>query len=263
MKNVKLTTTAKDILSLVNYVCSKRTNLDYTLCNESEVQLEYPFPESAPKWIVPVTFHNQNAGDETQIKYFIFDHEFCSLYVQNENPNIFIRSVLRDRNSITWLSVFHHWRIKQDALGNYIVVTVFNIPKTESSIQLTNRNFYESTPRCPVLFLTCQDIMNAFPFKEIISQVKSIELKVTNYNEVVWLLTQQTGKKYVIYPFILHRFYDELEDLIHIEELRDPQVGENFLVHHQMSDIIFPLIAFKMENEQELSVLSFGKMKLK
>ena len=50
-----------------------------------------------------------------------------------------------------------------------------------------------------MLFLTGDDVIDAFPFREVVNHAKNIELKVTSYNEPVWLLTQKNGKEYVIY----------------------------------------------------------------
>ena len=48
-----------------------------------------------------------------------------------------------------------------------------------------------------------------------------------------------------------------------VEELRDPKKDEEFLVWHYLGGyIIYPVIAFKVKNEQELSVLRFSEMKL-
>ena len=94
--------------------------------------------------------------------------------------------------------------------------------------------------------------------------MKSIELKVTSYDEPVWLLTQKNGRQYVIYPCALHRFCDKL-NVTHdfAGELRNPQKNEEFLVYHSIGgEVICSLIAFKVKGEQELSLLRFSEMNL-
>ena len=67
MKTTKTITTAKDILALVNFICSHKAGLEYKLCDEKDIRLEYHLPDDAPRWIVPLTI----SGKE-EIKYFIF-----------------------------------------------------------------------------------------------------------------------------------------------------------------------------------------------
>ena len=45
MKTVETITTAKDILALVDFVCSQETEREYKLCDEQEIRLEYSFPK--------------------------------------------------------------------------------------------------------------------------------------------------------------------------------------------------------------------------
>lgn len=263
MRIIETITTAKDILALVDYVCSQRTDIEYKLCAEHEIKLEYSFPIEAPKWIVPITFCHLNRRDKYRTKYFIFDHEFCSLTVQNAEPNQTITYSAKLTDLDAWISHFHYWIINDE-----VVKTVFTIIHDAKPIYLpdhwVSRCFNEHQHPCQVLFLTPDDVMNGFPFREIVKQVKNIELKVTSYNEPVWLLTQNTGKKYVIYPCSLHRFCDELNVSHDFDgELRRPQKNEEFLVSHFVSHGIYPVIAFKAKNEQELSILRFSEMNLK
>ena len=60
-----------------------------------------------------------------------------------------------------------------------------------------------------MLFLTSEEFIKGFPFGDVVKDVKTIELKVTSYNEPVCLLTEKSGKRYIIYPYALYRFYDE------------------------------------------------------
>lgn len=266
MKVVKTTTTAKDVLSLVDYFCAHKHGLSYKLCNEKEIRLEHSDPGTAPKWIVPVTFTDNTSDAKTQIKYFIFDHEFCSLFVQDQKPRPSILSPLKSKDDFSWVSSFYHWIVEKDANGKYVVKTVFNIPKTCDPVPLPDylgdRCFFEYNPRCPVLFLTGDDVIDAFPFREVVNHAKNIELKVTSYNEPVWLLTQKNGKEYVIYPFALHRFYDELDITHKFGELRNPKRNEEFLVYHEVSGTVVPLISLKAKDNQNLSIVRFSKMKL-
>ena len=264
MKVIKTTTTAKDVLSLVNYFCAHNNTTTYKLCNENEIILEHSIPQIAPKWIVPVIFTNDNKKE--QIKYFVFDHEFCSLSVQTKKPEVTDASPLKDKDLFSWISSFHHWIVEKDSFGKDIVETVFNIPKTCDPVPLPDylgdRCFFEYNPRCPVLFLTADDVLDAFPFREVISKTKNIELKVTEYNEPVWLLTHGNGKQYVVYPFALHRFYDEPDVTHRFGELRNPKDNEEFLVYHEIAGTVAPLISLKSKGNQKLSVIRFSKMKL-
>lgn len=264
MKTVETITTAKDILTLVDWVCSQKLNTKYKLCDEKDVRLVHSFPELAPKWFVPVTFYLP--GDFKEIKYFIFDHEFCSLTVQSENPKLVIRNSMKLVEVDAWISYFYHWLIEIDD-DKFVVRTVFNIPKTYDPVvlkdYLKDRFYYEHQSKCPVLFLAADDVMAAFPFRNFIKQVKNIELKVTSYNEPIWVLSLGKGVKYVVYPFVLHRFCDDLNGNHDFEELREPKVGEEFLFYHSLGNIISPLISLKVENEQELSILRFSEMSIK
>ena len=266
MKVLTTKTTAKDVLSLVNYFCAHNNTTNYKLCSENEIKLEHSVPQSAPKWVVPVTFTNDKQNNKPQIKYFIFDHEYCSLLQQQEKPKITDASPLKDENYFSWTSSFHHWIVKKDSSGKYFVETVFSVPKTCDPVPLPeylgDRCFFEYNPRCPVLFLTTDDVLDAFPFREVVCNTKTIELKVTDYNEPVWLLTHKNGKQYVVYPFALHRFYDELDKTHIFGELRNPKKNEEFLVYHEVSDVIVPLISLKVKDNRKLSIVRFSKMKL-
>ena len=89
---------------------------------------------------------------------------------------------------------------------------------------------------------------------------KDIFLNLQKKESLLWNL----GKKYIIYPCALHRFYDEL-NVTHLfpGELKDPQKDKDFLVSHLIGGIISPLIAFKINSKQELSVIRFSEMNLK
>ena len=258
MKTTKTLTTAKDILALVNFICSHTADSEYKLCDEKDIRLEYNIPDQAPKWIIPVTI----SGKE-EIEYFIFDHEFCSLSVQRTYPHWITVSFLKLTDTPAWNSYFHHWNIEGKT-----VESVFNTTDKENPIILPdywwNRSYNEHQPICPILFLTPQDIINAFPFKDIVKDVKNIELKVTSYDEPVWVLTQNNGQEFVIYPCALNLFCDEL-NVSHDfgGDFRNPQKDEEFLVGHFLGQsVIAPLIAFKVKNEQELSILRFSEMSL-
>ena len=258
MKTITTFTTAKDIIALVNLICKQHIDKEYKLGDESEVRLEYSFPDVAPKWSVPITI----SGKE-DIKYFVFDHEFCSLAVVRQYPHHCLADSAKLADVGAWNSYFHHWNI-----NNNMVETVFNCIRSVDPICLPDywidRCYNEHQSSCPVLFLTPEDIIKGFPFRDFIKDVKKIELKVTNYNEPLWLLTENSGENHIIYPCALHRFYDK-PNFTHnfVGELRNPQKNEEFLVWHYTGGyIIYPVIAFKVKNEQELSVLRFSEMKL-
>lgn len=258
MKTVETITTAKDILALVDFICSQKTDREYKLCDEQEIRLEYSFPKEAPKWIVPITI----SGKE-EIKYFIFDHEYCSLYLQKEYKGLISVGGCKINEVDAW-SASHHWLIEDGA-----VKTVFIIPDDVETTNIPSywvyRCYFEHQPSCPVLFLTPEDVINAFPFKDIVRNVKSIELKVTSYDEPVWLLTQKNGRQYVIYPCALHRFCDKLNVTHYFDgELRNPQKNEEFLVYHSIGgEVVCSLVALKVKDEQELSLLRFSEMSIK
>ena len=260
MKTVETITTAKDILALVDFICSRETKREYKLCNEQEIRLEYSFPTEAPRWIVPVTI----SGKE-EIKYFIFDHEYCSLSLQKEYEGLVSVGGCKINEVDAW-GASHHWLIEDG-----VVKTVFTISDSDEA-ETTNipgywvyRCYFEHQPSCSVLFLTPDDVMNAFPFRDIVKNVKSIELKVTSYNEPVWLLTQNNGRQYVIYPCALHRFCDKLNVTHYFDgELRNPQKDEKFLVYHSVGgEVVCSLIALKVKDEQELTLLRFSEMNTK
>lgn len=256
MKTIEIITDAKDILALVDYLCSSKENLQYQLCQEPDIKLKVSSPDIPPQWIIPITI----SGKE-HIKYFIFNHAFCSLKSIKINNGFDINDFIKKSSSQT--KHFHQWEIKGKS-----VITKFVIYEKREPIYLPqllgSRCYDEHQTDCPVLFLTPNDIMNNFPFKEVINGVKNIELKITSYDEPIWLLTQKTGKKYVIYPCALHRFYDEF-NVTHFfpGKLKTPQKGEEFLVGHLIGGIISPLIAFKISSEQELSIIRFSEMDLK
>ena len=258
MKTIEIITDAKDILALVNYLYSKEDKFRYKLCKEQDIILKASPPDITPQWIIPITI----SGKE-HIQYLIYNHEFCSLESINVRNGLDIDNFIEKNNSKAWTSFFHQWNIEDKS-----VVTKFVISEKREQIYLPQYLgsccYYEHQTDCPVLFLTPNDIMNNFPFKEIINGVKNIELKITSYDEPIWLLTQKTGKKYIIYPCALHRFYDEL-NITHIfpGELRNPKKDEEFLVEHIIGKIILPLMAFRVKNEQELSIIRFSEMNLK
>lgn len=258
MKTVKTMTTSKDILALVDYICSQKTDMKYKLCSEQEIRLEYSFPQTPPQWIVPVTM-----SENKTVKYFIFEHQFCSLSVQNEEPDLIGAHFPEKADVETWGSPFHRWIVNKN-----VVRTVFTNPQKALPVSFPaywgKCCYYEYQPPCPILFLTPDDVLNAFPFREIVKGVKNIELKITSYNEPVWLLTQNSGKEYIIYPCALHRFYDE-PNITHdfAGELSPPQKNEEFMVSHFIGRIICPLLAFKAKNKQELSILRFSEMNLR
>ena len=258
MRQITTITTAKDILALVDFFCKQKTDKKYKLCDETEVRLEYSFPYFAPKWYVPITI----CGKE-EIKYFIFDHEFCSLTVRRQYPHHSTEGSVKLADVMAWGSYFHHWTVKDD-----VVETTFFTIRKVNPICLPDywavRCYNEHQSPCPVLFLTPENIIKGFPFRDVVKDVKNIELKVTSYNEPVWLLTERSGKSCIIYPCALHRFYDE-PNITHdfVGELRNPQKNEEFLVMHDVGgDVVYPVIAFKLKNEQELSILRFSEMKL-
>ncbi len=258
MKTIELITEAKDILALVGYLCSQAKGLEYKLCREQDIILRASSPDVTPQWIIPMTI----LGKE-YIKYLIFNHEFCSLESVNVGNGFDIDDFIEKNNSNAWTSVFRQWQIKGKS-----VVTKFAISEKREQIYLPQflgmSCYYEHRTDCPLLFLTPTDILNNFPFKEVIKGVKNIELKITSYDEPIWLLTQKTGKKYIIYPCALHRFYDEL-NVTHLfpGELKNPQENEDFLVGHLIGKTIYPVIAFKISSKQELSVIRFSEMNLK
>ena len=258
MKTIKTITTAKDILALVNYLCSQEIGMRYQLCKEQDILLKASYPDITPQWIIPITI----SGKE-HINCLIFKHEFCSLASIKKVKGLCIEDFIKKSNSNAWHSHFHNWVIKDKS-----VITQFTISEKKENIYLPQylglRCYDEHQTDCPILFLTPDDIINNFPFKEVINGVKDIKLKITDYNEPVWLLTQKAGKKYIIYPCALHRFYDEL-NVTHLfpGELKDPQKDEDFLVSHLIGGIISPLIAFKINSKQELSVIRFSEMNLK
>jgi hypothetical protein len=127
---------------------------------------------------------------------------------------------------------------------------------------LGDQCFFEYTPRCPVLFLTADDVLDAFPFRELVNHVEKIELKVTKNGGPLWLLTQPSGKKHVVYPFALHRFYDELDDSNDFKDLKDPEENQEFLVYHFVSTTICSLIPLKTTDGKSLFVSRFSKMEL-
>lgn len=258
MKTIEIITNAKDIVALVDYLCSKEKGLQYKSCREQDIILKASSPDITPQWIIPIKI----SGKE-HIKYLIFNHEFCSLKSIDVRNELDIDNMIERGNTKAWHSHYYRWDIQGKN-----VVTKFAISAKREQIYLPQYLgsccYYEHQTDCPVLFLTPNDIMNNFPFKEIIDEVKDIKLKITSYDEPIWLLTQKTGKKYIIYPCALHRFYDEL-NVTHIfpGELRDPKKDEEFLVRHIIGKIISPLIAFRVKNKQELSVMRFSKMNLK
>ena len=253
MKKTETITTAEDILALVDYICSQKTDITYKLCNKQEIRL---LAEKAPEWIVPVKVCDLNSKNNYQTKYFIFNHELCSLTVQTKKPE---KSPLMVKTKVQNLP-FHHWIIKDET-----VKTVF--ATTQRPLVLPNhwvyRCFNEHQAPCQVLFLTPQDILDGFPFRQIVKEVKNIELKVTSYDDPVWLLTQNTGKEYIIYPCSLHRFCDELNITHNFgKQLRTPQTDEEFLVAHETSKELCSLFAFKVKSSQELSILRFSELNL-
>ncbi len=258
MKTIEIITEAKDILALVNYLCSQEKNLSYKLCREQDIILKASSPNIAPQWIIPITISGKD-----HIKYLIFNHEFCSLKSVKMSNGVDMNDFIKKSGSRAWTSFFHQWDIKGKR-----VVTKFAISEKKEQIYLPQFLgmccYDEHQIDCPVLFLTPKDIINNFPCKDVINRVKNIELKITSYDEPIWLLTQKTGKKYVIYPCALHRFYDVL-NITHIfpGELKNPQKNEEFLVGHLIGGVISPLIAFKISSKQELSVIRFSEMNLK
>ena len=66
----------------------------------------------------------------------------------------------------------------------------------------------------------------------------------------------------MVYPFALHRFYDELDASHDFDELNDPKKDQEFLVYHFVSDIVCSLIALKTIDGKNLFVSRFSKMKL-
>lgn len=257
MREIRTITTAKDILALVEFICSHKTGLKYELCTEQEIRLEYSFPDEAPRWFVPVTIFGKE-----EIKYFIFDHEFCSLTVHRQYPHHSTEGSVKLADVVAWGSYFHHWIVKDN-----VVETRFLTIRHVNTICLPDywvgRCYNEHQSSCPVLFLTPEDVIKGFPFRDVVKDVKTIELKVTSYNEPVWLLTEKSGKSCIIYPCALHRFYDE-PNITHdfVGELRNPQKNEEFLVAHDIGgSVIYPLVAFKVKNEQELSILRYCEMK--
>lgn len=258
MKTIEIITNAQDILALANYLCTQEKGINYKLCREQDIILKASSPDIAPQWIIPITI-----SDKKHLKYLIFNHDFCTLKSIKINKGFDIDDFIEKNNTLAWHSKFRQWEIKDKS-----VITKFVISEKREQIYLPQflgrRCYYEHQTDCPVLFLTPNDIMNNFSFKEIINGVKNIELKITSYDEPIWLLTQKNGKKYIIYPCALHRFYDEL-NVTHIfpGELKNPQKDEEFLVGHLIGETISPVIAFKISSKQELSVIRFSEMSLK
>ena len=263
MKTLKVSTSTEDILSLVNYFCSTQSDGTYQLC-EDKVTILQSSPLEAPKWIIPVSFSNPNETEQNQIKYFVYDHGYSSLHIQDEDPNTNITCSFKPNKSNVWRSPFHHWIIQETPAGK-VVTTVFNIPKTLDPVPIPDymgdRCFYEYDPQCPVLFLTASDVVDAFPFRELVNHIEKIELKVTEYGEPVWLLTQLTGKKHVVYPFSLHRFYDELNNSRIFGELRNPKENEEFVVYHRVSNAFCAVISLKTYDGRNLSMTRFKRIK--
>ena len=111
MREIRTITTAKDILALVEFICSHKTELKYKLCTEQEIGLEYSFPDEAPRWFVPVTIFGKE-----EIKYFIFDHEFCSLTVHRQYPHHSTEGSVKLADVVAWGSYFHHWIVKDNVV---------------------------------------------------------------------------------------------------------------------------------------------------
>ena len=110
MKTVKTITTAKDVLSLIDFFCAKHPERKYELCCEDEVKLIQSSPLEAPKWIAPIRFFDPDVSRENQIRYFVFDHEFCTLHIQQDDPNNIIACPLKENKYDTYSSSpFHHW----------------------------------------------------------------------------------------------------------------------------------------------------------
>ena len=259
MKTVKTITAPVDVCALVEHFCRHGR---FEMCEKHEIELFRASANSAPKWVVPVTLFDDYS--EPVKKYFVFDHEFCALSVQDNAP--VIRKVSENQPVGKRTSPYHHWDILEGPCGEKIVETTFNIPKTSDPVVLpdhiSNRCFFENSTNCPVLFLTDSDVTDAFPFRDIVSDLKNIELKVTRYGEPVWLVTKNRKKRYVIYPLALHRFVDEPDVTHNFDgELRDPMQNEEFLVYHYVADVYCPLILLKVKSQNELSILPFGKLK--
>ena len=258
MRTIRVKTTAKDILALIDCICSQKKDLQYTLCGEKDVRLEYSFPDYAPRWIVPVSI----VGYE-EIKYFIFDHEFCFLTVRRSYTHRGTEGSVKLTETAAWASYFYHWIIEKQIIESDFT-TISKVKPICLPDYWYNRDYCEHQPACPVLFLRAKEVINGFPFRDIVNGVESVELKVTSDDEPVWLLTKNTGEQFVIYPCALHRFCDELKvDGHDFGKLRNPKKGEEFLVGHCCCSVVYPLIAFKVENEQELSVVRFSEMNVK